>query len=65
MGEELQHAVGQHEPAILAAVILHLLLQDAQPKLIIRGVQVDDQPALQARADTLFQILDLTRGAVG
>ena len=63
--EEFQHAIGQHQPAILAAVMVDLLLQDAKPKLIIRWVQVDDQPALQARLDAVLKILDLARSAVG
>ncbi len=51
--------------AILAAVEIGLLLQDAQTQFVVGRVQVNDQPALQARLDALLQILDLARRAVG
>ena len=65
VGQEFQHAVGHDKAAILAAVDIDLLLQDAEAQFVIGGVQVDDQPALQARLDAVFQILDLARRAVG
>ena len=48
MREEFQHAVGDDQAAVLAAVVLGLLLQDAQAQFVVGGVQVDDQAALQA-----------------
>jgi hypothetical protein len=42
-------------------MLLDLLLQDAEAQLVVGGVQIDDQPALQARLDALLQILDLAR----
>src|SRR5690606_4895394 len=64
-GEELQDAGLEFHPRVVAALHLGLLLQDAEAKLVVRRVQVDDEPALQAALDPFLQPLNFPGRAIG
>ena len=64
MGQKFQHALIHLKLGILLTEGFNLGLQNAQAQLVIGGVQINHQAALQARLDAVFQVLDLTGGTV-
>jgi hypothetical protein len=63
-GDELQHAVGDLDAGVALAHALGLVLQNAEAQLVIGGMDVHDEAALQARRDAVVQFLHVDRRAV-
>ena len=64
MREELQYTIVDLKPRVVVALLIDFALQDAKAQFVVCRMQVYDQPALQARLDPFFHVLDLARGPV-
>src|SRR6056297_290885 len=62
--EKFEHAVGDLEILELARILFDLLLENAEPQLVVRRVKIGDQPRLQPAHDPVLDAGDLGGRAV-
>src|SRR6056297_53679 len=65
VGEEFEHAVLDLEIGLALAVAFGAVLQHAEAQLVIGGMEIDDEAALQPRLDPVLEPRDLSGCAIG
>jgi hypothetical protein len=65
VGEELDDAGADHDARLLLGLDLGLGLEDAEAKLVVGRVKVDDETPGEPRLDALLEAVNLARRAVG
>jgi hypothetical protein len=63
--KEFQHAVVDLKTRELLCIEFRFGLENADAEFVIGRVQVNDEAALETRFDTVFEVFDFTRCAVG